>query len=79
MTPERIRYKKSRSEKIHIRREKARDRQNIAKINENIEIDANKRRLAEVGKLMLPENPQFLIMNDMEKALYRAELKVEQN
>jgi len=69
----------SRSEKIFNRRKKEKDRDNIAKINQTIEINANLWRLAEVGKLMLPENPQFLIMNDMEKALYRAELKVEQN
>lgn len=69
----------SRSEKIYNRRKKAAERQDIVKINERIEINANLWHLAKVRHLLSPENPQLLIMNDMEKAIYRAELEIEQS
>ena len=80
MTPERKGSQKfSRSEKIYNRRKKAEERQNIAKINERIEINANLWQLAKVRNLLSPENPKLLIMNDMEKAIYRASLEIEKS
>lgn len=69
----------SRSDKIHNRREKEKDRDNIAKINERIEINANLWSLAKVKKLLSKENPKLLIMNGLEKAIYQASLEIEKS
>ena len=80
MTPEQEGPKKfSRSKKIRNRRDKEENRENIPLFVKTIEVNANKERLEKIGRLLSPNNHKLLVMNHMERAIYRAELKIEQN
>lgn len=77
MIPERT-PRRSRSERKFIRREKARDRQDIAKINQHIEINVNKHLLAAVGKLLSPEDLTLSALPHPQQEQTRASLEIKQ-